>query len=251
MMKSILLTNDDGCLSEGIIGLRDLISDQYDVTIVAPDRERSAISMALTLHHPLRIDRVGENVFSIDGTPADCINVAVQRILKKKPDFIVSGMNLGENLSEDVLFSGTVGGAFAGFLYGIPSMAVSVIPDFQDPGKPLYDFESAARQTMIILKKLIPLGQNVVYNVNIPSNHNGKMMVTTLGRKRYKPEIIEKRDPRGRLYYWIGTGHPDYQGEQGTDIWAVQNKYISVSVLRYDLNCGVDKKPFSGLFDET
>lgn len=250
MKKSILLTNDDGVFSEGIMGLRDRLSDLYDVTIVAPDRERSAISMALTLHHPLRIDSVGENTYSIDGTPADCINVAIQKIMNQKPDFIVSGMNFGENLSEDVLFSGTVGGAFAGFLYGIPSMAVSLIPDYQDLGKPLYDIDSSSQQTVFLLKKLIPLGRNVVYNVNIPTGKNGKIVVTSLGRKRYKPEIIEKKDPRGRLYYWIGTGHPDYHGENGTDVWAVKNGYTSLSIIQYDLNCGIDKKFFSDLFDE-
>ena len=249
-MKSILLTNDDGCLSEGIMGLRSRLSRNFEVTIVAPDRERSAISMALTLNRPLRIESVREKIYAIDGTPADCINVAVQKILKRKPDFIISGMNLGENLSEDVLFSGTVGGAFAGFLYGIPSMAVSLIPDFQDPEKPFYDIEMAAEKTLNILNKLIPLGKIAVYNVNIPSMNNGKIVVTSLGRKRYKPEIIEKRDPRGKLYYWIGTGNPEYQGEKGSDIWAVKNHYTSVSVIQYDLNCGVDKKLLSGFFDE-
>ena len=126
-MKTILLTNDDGFYSPGLTSLKTELEKNYRVWVVAPDREKSAISMALTLNHPLRVNRVAENVFAVNGTTCDCVNIAVRKILPQKPDFVVSGMNLGENLSEDIFFSGTVGGAFAGHLYGIPSLAVSLI----------------------------------------------------------------------------------------------------------------------------
>ncbi|MCK4836035.1 MAG: 5'/3'-nucleotidase SurE, partial [Candidatus Aminicenantes bacterium] len=246
-----LLTNDDGCLSDGIMYLRNHLADQFDVTIVAPDRERSAISMALTLNDPLRIDYIEEKVIAIDGTPVDCINVAIQKILKRKPDFIISGMNFGENLSEDIFFSGTVGGAFAGFLYGIPSMAVSLIPGQQSDGSLLFDVKNGTEITEEILKRLLNIKNNpVVYNVNIPFKNNGKILITSMGYKRYKPEIIEKKDPRGKKYYWIGAGTPVYHGKKGTDIWAIKNEYISLSTIHYDLNSKKHLKTITGLFDK-
>ena len=130
-MIKLLLTNDDGFFSPGIQKLKDILSDKYDLYIVAPDTEKSAISMALTLNSPLRVTKIAERVFAVNGTPADCVNLAVQKIMPAPPDFIISGMNLGENLSDDVYFSGTVGGAFSGYLYNIPSMAVSLLSEPQ------------------------------------------------------------------------------------------------------------------------
>jgi 5'-nucleotidase len=249
-MKTVLLTNDDGCLSKGITALKDRLSKKYEVYVVAPDRERSAISMALTLNRPLRIEKKEKKIYAIDGTPTDCVNIAIQKILPANPDFIVSGMNLGENLSEDIYFSGTVGGAFAGFLYGIPSMAVSLIPGQQSDGSLLFDVKNGTEITEEILKKLFNIKNNpVVYNVNIPFKNNGKILVTSLGYKRYKPEIIEKKDPRGKKYYWIGTGTPTYQGKKGTDIWATKNGCISLSTIHYDLNSKKHLKAITGLFE--
>jgi 5'-nucleotidase len=251
MKKTILLTNDDGCLSVGITALKERLSLTYDVYVVAPDRERSAISMALTLHHPLRINRKEKRMYAIDGTPADCVNIAIQKILPEKPDFIISGMNLGENLSEDIFFSGTVGGAFAGLLYGIPSMAVSLIADHDEEGNPVFNPGSGAEITDKILSKLLKVKPDpVVYNVNIPYRHNGNVMPTSLGSKRYKPQIVEKRDPRGKRYYWIGTGDPDYRSKRGTDIWAVKHDRVSITAVHYDLNSVKYKKKLTGLFDE-
>lgn len=252
MKKTILLTNDDGCLSSGISVLKERLALKYDVYVVAPDRERSAISMALTLHHPLRINRKEKRMYAIDGTPADCVNIAIQKILPGNPDFIVSGMNLGENLSEDIFFSGTVGGAFAGLLYGIPSMAVSLIAEADKEGSPIFNLDGGAEVTDDILSRLLKVKPDpVVYNINIPFQHNGKPMATSLGSKRYKPQIVEKRDPRGKRYYWIGTGNPDYRAERGTDIWAVKHGRISVSAVHYNLNSRKYKKNLTGLFNET
>lgn len=248
-MKSLLLTNDDGFFSLGITMLKERLQQDFQVYIVAPDRERSAVSMALTLNHPLRIRRIDHNVFAVSGTTSDCVNIALQKILPHYPDFVVSGMNLGENISEDVFFSGTVGGAFAGFLYGIPSMAVSLIPN-RDEAEGEYRFAAAADTAAGILHKLLSYTHGpIVYNVNIPYEHSGRVLVTRLGSKRYKPDVVERVDPRGRKYYWIGAGFPDYSGPPGTDVWAIQNGYVSLSVIRYDLNCHDEVARLSPLFD--
>jgi len=233
-MKTILLTNDDGILSDGIQQLKHHLSGLYDVYVVAPDRERSGISMSLTINHPLRMNQVAEKEFAIDGTPADCVNIALHKILPHPPDFVVSGMNAGENLCEDVFFSGTVAGAFTGHVYGIPSLASSMIAD---PSKPGFDFQEGARITAKVLGKLLPIKNNsIVYNLNIPPEHNHQIAITTLGLKKYKPSIEERIDPRNRKYFWVGSGHPESNGDEGSDLNAVNKGFISLSVLKYDLN---------------
>lgn len=257
-MKTLLLTNDDGILSPGIRHLKDFFSPHYDVYVVAPDRERSGISMCLTINQPLRLTQLGEKEFAVDGTPSDCINIALQGIMPRWPDFIISGMNEGENLCEDVFFSGTVAGAFIGHIYGIPSLAVSLVANKTDTGtndsqgEPL-DFETGARITGQVLEKLLQLNNtNVVYNLNIPPdvNSKSKIKVTPLGLKRYKPSIVERVDPRGRKYYWIGTGTPVNTGDNGTDLHAVVNGDIALSILKYDLNDAEEMKKLIGAFNE-
>jgi 5'-nucleotidase len=236
-MKTILLTNDDGFYSRGIRALQEELQKKYRVVIVAPDREKSAISMALTLNHPLRLSRIEEDVYAVNGTTSDCVNIALQKILPARPDFVVSGMNLGENLSEDVFFSGTVGGAFSGHLYGIPSLAVSLIAGLGQYQQQEFEFGPGAGITARILDKLLDSQHdNVIYNLNIPFPNRGEIALTRLGNKRYTPDIIERTDPRGRKYYWIGTGNPDYSPGPGSDIHAVQNGFISLSIIKYDLN---------------
>ncbi len=240
-MKTLLLTNDDGFYSPGICALKTELGKKYRVWIVAPDREKSAISMALTLNHPLRITQVEDRIYAVNGTTADCVNIALQKILPDRPDFIVSGMNLGENLSEDVFFSGTVGGAFSGYLYGVPSLAVSLLAGLGQYHKQEFEFARGAEITAKVLKKLIALAHNgIIYNLNIPFPNRGEIAATTLGNKRYTPDIIERTDPRGRKYYWIGTGTPAYADREGTDVWAVQNGFISLSAIKYDLNSPED-----------
>ncbi|HSQ36230.1 MAG TPA: 5'/3'-nucleotidase SurE [Candidatus Binatia bacterium] len=248
-MKTILLTNDDGFYSKGIRSLQSQLEKKYHVWVVAPDSEKSAISMALTLNQPLRIQQVETNVFAVNGTTADCVNIALQKVLPQKPDFIVSGMNLGENLSEDIFFSGTVGGAFSGFLYGIPSMAVSLIAGLGQHQQQAFEFEQGAEITAKILEKLFACRHDeVVYNLNIPFPNNGEIAITTLGNKRYTPDIIERTDPRGRSYYWIGTGTPSYSCQEGCDVWAVKNKTISLSVIKYDLNAPEERNGLAAAF---
>jgi 5'-nucleotidase len=248
-MKTILLTNDDGFYSKGITALQELLAPKYHVWVVAPDREKSAISMALTLNHPLRVNQVEENVYAVNGTTADCVNIALQKVLPQRPDFVISGMNLGENLSEDIFFSGTVGGAFSGFLYGIPSLAVSLISGLGQYQKQEFAFAAGAEITVKVLEKLIPYPHNsVIYNLNIPFPNRGEITLTTLGNKRYTPDIIERIDPRGRKYYWLGTGIPNYTSSMGTDIWAIQNQYISLSIIKYDLNSQVELDRLAAYF---
>jgi len=250
-MKTILLTNDDGFYSKGITSLKTALEKKYRVWTVAPDKEQSAISMALTLNQPLRINQVEKDTFAISGTTADCVNIALQKILPDPPDFIVSGMNLGENLSEDVFFSGTVGGAFCGYLYGIPSLAVSLIAGLGIYQQQAFEFAAGAKITAQIMEKLLDCHQeNIVYNLNIPFPNTGTIAVTSLGNKRYTPDIIERIDPRGRKYYWTGTGTPKYNSEQGSDIWAVKNKIISLSVIKYDLNAKSELAHLASAFEQ-
>jgi 5'-nucleotidase len=257
-MKTLLLTNDDGVLSPGLQHLKNFFSANYDVYVVAPDRERSGISMCLTINQPLRLTQLSEKEFAVDGTPSDCINIALQSIMPKWPDFIISGMNEGENLCEDVFFSGTVAGAFIGHIYGIPSLAVSLVADktntnTNDPDVEPLDFETGARITGQVLTKLLPLkNTNVVYNLNIPPkvNNKSKIKVTPLGLKHYKPTIVERVDPRGRKYYWIGTGTPVNIGDNGTDLHAVVNGDIALSILKYDLNDTDEMKKLIEAFNE-
>jgi 5'-nucleotidase len=236
-MKTILLTNDDGFYSQGLSALQAELEKHYQVWVVAPDREMSAISMALTLNRPLRVQQIAAKVFAVNGTTSDCVNIAMQKILPQPPDFIVSGMNLGENLSEDVFFSGTVGGAFSGHLYGIPSLAISLIANAGHSQPLEFQFDAGARVASRILDRLMSCSHaNVVYNVNIPFPNRGEIALTRLGNKRYTPDIVERIDPRGRAYFWIGTGTPSYSGSEGSDVWAVQNGLVSLSIIQYDLN---------------
>lgn len=250
-MKTILLTNDDGYFSEGIQALKEHLADTHEVYIAAPDNERSAASMSLTINRPLRIQTINEKEYAIDGTPVDCVNVAVQKILPRKPDLIISGLNLGENLSEDIFFSGTVGAAFSGYLYDIPSVAVSLISDKWSLNQGKFNLKDGVGITGRIITEILKIPDIiVVYNVNIPYKNNGKICVTAPGSKRYRPDIIENTDPRGQKYYWIGTGNPTAAGGRKSDVWAVKSGYISLSPLKYDLTNLEVMKEIAGKFDE-
>jgi len=251
-MKTILLTNDDGILSPGIQHLKDRLSEQYNIYVVAPDRERSGVSMALTINHPLRVTQVREKEFAIDGTPADCVNIALHELMPQWPDFVISGMNAGENLCEDVYFSGTVAGAFIGHMYGIPSMAVSLVAGTGERKEP-FNYEIGAQCTAMILEKLLPIhNTSVVYNLNIPPGFQieNPVAVTYPGLKRYKPTTVKRIDPRGRNYFWIGTGEPSTNDENGTDLHAIKEGKASLSVLKYNLLDSNEIKRLSQVFNE-
>lgn len=227
----ILLTNDDGINSEGLRHLREaLLKDGHEVYVVAPDRERTCTAHAITLHKPLRIHRLDDRLFSTNGTPADCVVLGVRFVIGRKPDLVISGINGGPNMGQDVYYSGTVAAAREAALIGIQSFAVSI--DARE------NFRYADAITVIreiierIHKKAIPGG--IFLNVNIPNRPFNEMkgfMVTRLGLRIYNDEIIERVDPRGRKYYWIGGGSDNFRPEVGTDFMAVKEGYISITPM--------------------
>jgi len=228
----ILVTNDDGVFTEGIERLAAALSEVGDVFTVAPDQERSAAGHSLTLHHPLRAKMVGPQRWSVDGTPTDCVNWGVLHLLKdERPRLLVSGINLGLNLGDDVTYSGTVSAAFEGTLIGIPSVAIS---QEIETG---FTFDAAAAFAIRLARHLLetPLPPGTLVNVNVPAGAPKGVRVARLGRRRYGEDVIEKKDPRGRPYYWIGATPPKGDIEQGTDLSAVSEKYISMTPLHLDL----------------
>jgi 5'-nucleotidase len=230
----VLLTNDDGFYSEGISVLYQELKDWAQLYIVAPDREKSATSLALTLHHPLRVKPIQANVYAVDGTPVDCVFLAVQKLLPRYPDLLISGLNHGPNLGQqDISYSGTVAAAIQGAFLNIPSIAVSVFPDKDGS----FSFDFSAKIVLSLSQKILeyPLPQGISLNINIPSPPLKGIKITRLGQKRYTPQVIEKKDPRGRLYYWIGTGNPKPIGGKDSDVRIAKGGFITVTPLHKDL----------------
>lgn len=230
----ILLTNDDGYLAPGLIALQNALARLARVVIVAPDREKSATSLALTLNHPLRVKEVRRDVHTVDGTPADCIYLAMQKYLPRHPDLVLSGINNGPNLGQqDVAYSGTVAGAIQGTFFGVPSIAVSCLSDAERRFDFDYGAGIAVRLAEFFLGKAFPAG--ITLNVNIPPPPFLGLRITKLGQKRYTPEIIEARDPRHFPYFWIGMGRPVAVADTESDIEATKQGYVSLTPLHSDL----------------
>lgn len=230
--KVILISNDDGIRSEGIKRLASALRRVGTVYVVAPDRERSAAGHSLTLHRPLRVDEVGLRMYAVDGTPTDCVSIAVNRILPVRPDLLVSGINRGGNLGEDITYSGTVSAAMEGTLMGIPSIAVSLV------ARADFDFTVAAafsaRLSRIILKKGLP--KDTLLNVNVPNVSKVKgCRITRHGKRHFSDTVVEKLDPRGRKYYWIGGEMTHWEGGTDTDFYAISKGRISITPLHLDL----------------
>lgn len=245
-MKRILVTNDDGIFSEGIKLLAASLSRVAEVWVVAPDREQSAMGHALTLSRPLRMQRVEERRFAVDGTPTDCVNLGVLYLLKDSPpDLVCSGINFGLNLGDDVTYSGTVSATFEGTLLGIPSVAFS-----QEVAEG-FSFEPAARFAGRMIEMLLgqELPRDLLLNVNVPAGEVRGVSFTKLGRRVYKQSVIEKLDPRGRKYYWI-AGTPQWQVATGTDFEAVSTGRISVTPLHLDLTYYPGLESFGHLREE-
>ena len=234
MKPLILLANDDGFFAEGIRVLARGLKDLADIFIVAPDREKSATSLSLTLRRPLRVEKIRKNVFAVDGTPADCIYLALKMLLPRYPDLIISGPNCGPNLGQqDISYSGTVAAALQGSFLQVSSVAVSVLPD--ERGR--YDFDFPARFVRDLASRILvrSLPPGLTLNINIPPPPIKGVRITQLGEKRYNPEIIQKKDPRENIYYWIGSGSPTPIGGKRSDVSAVQRGFISVTPLHRDL----------------
>lgn len=232
----LLLCNDDGIHSEGLRALEEALAPFGTIAVVAPDREQSAASHAVTLQRPLRVDPVGPRRWAVDGTPTDCVLLAVNGLLRdERPDFVVSGINRGFNLADDVTYSGTVSAAMEGTLLGIPSIAVSL------GGRESFDFAPAAEFVAELLTSLagVALPRKTLLNINVPPLPRGLIkgvQLTAQGHLRYGDAIIENVDPRGRKYYWIGGGQRDPVDEGGnSDVEAIARDMISITPLQLDL----------------
>lgn len=235
----ILLTNDDGIHADGIHALLPALSELGEVSIVAPDRERSATGHGITVHHPLRVQHYcipDSNVcaWMVDGTPADCVKIAIQALLPVKPDLVVSGINIGSNLGTDVLYSGTVSAAVEGVILGVPSVAVS-LTDYKKA-----DFSYAAHVTKGIIEKMLKNGlpPNTMLNINVPPGQAEDIKgisVTKLGHRLYENTFDRREDPRGRVYYWLAGEVVEVNNDPDSDIAAVDSGYISVSPIHFDL----------------
>ena len=228
----ILVTNDDGVHSEGIHALADAVRPLGDILIVAPLTEASAIGHALTLRRPLRIETIREGVHAVDGTPTDCVNLGCEIILKKLPDLVVSGINKGWNLGDDITYSGTVSGALEGALLGVPSIAVSL------KRARTFDFSEAAKAAAIVAKMVLEKGiaARTLLNINVPTGTPKGMRVTTQAKRNHVTQIDSRTDPRGQAYYWIDEALDDYHPEGGkSDFEAVKEGYTSVTPLQPDM----------------
>ena len=231
----ILVSNDDGVRSEGITALADALKELGTVYVVAPDRERSAASHSLSLTHPLRVEKLSPRVYSVDGTPTDCVNLGVNGILRgKKVDLLVSGINKGANLGDDITYSGTVSAAMEGTLLGVPSIAVSLVT------RSRFRFDTAAGVALDVARKALKRGlpDDTLLNVNVPNaprkEING-VRVTRMGKRVYGDMIVEKRDPRGRKYYWIGGDNINSEDVPGSDLEAIEDGFISITPIHLDL----------------
>ena len=240
-MPTILVTNDDGISSPGIKILAKTLGPLGDVYVVAPEGEQSAVAHALTLHRPLRFEQTGSNKYFVNGTPTDCVIIGVNKILPHKPDIIVSGINNGANLGDDITYSGTVAAAIEGTLLGVPSIAVSLIRNDQIDSEHTdiaLKFQAAANFARDLAERVLDRGlpDDTLLNVNVPYRADIKgVRITKQGKMFYDNGIQEILDPRGRQYYWIGGGIPKWETDENTDFGAITEGYISVTPVHLDL----------------
>jgi len=230
----ILVSNDDGIHSEGLRILRESLEKVGQVYVVAPDRERSAVGHSLTLDVPLRVTQMADRTFAVSGTPTDCIALGVLKILNSRPDLVVTGINVGQNLGDDITYSGTVSAAMEAALLRIPSFAVSLVTNGD------LQFEAAARFSsrlaQIILQRGLPPYTLLNVNVpNVPLKEVRGVKITTLGKRHYSETVLEKVDPRGKPYYWFGGSNHNWEYQEGTDIEAISRNMISITPLHLDL----------------
>lgn len=230
----ILLSNDDGYLAEGLVTLADALREHAQISVVAPDRNRSAASNSLTLEMPLRAHYESNGFIKVDGTPTDCVHLAITGLLQQEPDMVFAGINHGSNLGDDVLYSGTVAAATEGRFLGLPAVAISLVGS-----NPTY-FDTAAQVAVILLKRLQdqPLPQDTILNVNVPDVAYRDLkgfQATRLGQRHKAEPVISSKDPRGRSIYWVGPPGGEQDAGPGTDFYAVNAGYVSVTPLQIDL----------------
>ena len=231
-MKRILVTNDDGVHSDGIKALADAMRTLGEVTVVAPLAEASAIRHALTLRRPLRLETISDRVYAVDGTPTDCVNIAITQILQQPPDLVVSGINKGYNLGDDVTYSGTVAGAMEAALLGIAGIAVSMERKGND-----YDFTHAAAAAANVAHVVMARGlpSRTFININVPRGTPKGVRVTVQAKRNHITVVDERLDPRGKAYYWIEEGQNEWEPHDRSDYAAVKDGYVSVTPLQPDL----------------
>jgi 5'-nucleotidase len=231
-MTRILVTNDDGIHSDGLIKLEEALREVGDVFVVAPASEMSGASHSLTLARPLRIRRIDERHWAIDGTPTDCVTLALNKILTEvRPDICVSGINHGGNLGDDATYSGTVAGALEATILGVPGVALSLV------ARENFDFTESARFAVTAVRKVLKEGlpDGTLLNINLPPGEIKGVKVTRQGLKNARPVISEHIDPRGKPYYWIGEEHFGWNTADGTDYQAIEQGFVSVTPLRSDM----------------
>ena len=231
-MHTILITNDDGIHSPGLMALKESLAPLGKIVIVAPDRDNSAISHALTMNRPLRLIQLEEDVYTLDGTPTDCVSISLGKVLDRAPDLLVSGINSGPNIGDDITYSGTVSAAIEGTMYAVPSMAVSMAGD-----QPL-NYAKADSLIRELAQRVINHGlpANTLMNINFPAADRLRgVKITRQGRRIWKQAVQEVRDPRGRVHYWIGGGTPLLDSGKDTDVLALSEGYVSISPIHLDL----------------
>ena len=229
----ILISNDDGYFAPGIERLAAALANKADITVVAPERDRSGASNSLTLDRPLTVRRASNGFYFVNGTPTDCVHLAVTGLLDQLPDMVISGINLGANMGDDTIYSGTVAAATEGFLLGIPSFAISLA------SKAARHFETAADIALQLVERhaRMPAGAWLL-NVNVPdiplADCKGTV-VTRLGRRHKAEDVIRAQNPRGETVYWVGAAGPAADAGDGTDFHAVESGHVSVTPLQIDL----------------
>lgn len=236
----ILVTNDDGIWAPGIAALARALQPLGEVVVFAPDRERSAVGHAITMHNPLRVEEIafpvdGIAAYVVNGTPSDCVKLGAEAILPKPPDLVVSGINLGPNLGTDVIYSGTVSGALEGVILGIPAVAVSLATYDAEP-----EFDVASMVAALVVSRVKEHGlpADTLLNVNVPGlplADIAGVRVTHLGTRRYRNAFDRRTDPRGKVYYWMAGEVLDLDEDEGADTVAIRNNMVSITPLRYDL----------------
>ena len=230
----ILVSNDDGYLATGINALADALAEIAEVTVVAPDRNQSGASNSLTLHTPLRVHSIGERRYFVNGTPSDCVHLALSGFLDEDPDIVVSGINHGANLGDDVIYSGTVAAAMEGRFLGLPAIAVSLA------GRSASHFDTAARVAADLVRKLAanPLPKDLMLNVNVPDRPFDELAgieSTRLGFRHRSEPLVPMKDPYGRRVYWIGPAGQGQDAGPGTDFEAIERGAVAVTPLKIDL----------------
>ena len=233
-MVKILISNDDGYRARGIVALARELSSMGDVTIVAPERNRSGASNSLTLDNPIRATRIDGGYF-VDGTPTDCVHLALTGLLDEEPDVVVAGVNSGANLGDDVIYSGTVAAAMEGRFLGLPALAISLV--LNGRGR---HFVTAARVARVLLGDIAgsPIPTDTILNVNVPDipfEDLRGIEVTRLGHRHKAEGVVRSKDPRGRTIFWVGPAGPEQDAGPGTDFYAIAHGRVSVTPMQVDL----------------